>query len=84
MTVLPDWDNPDVSELSDSVRSWLAVLTYLTALCFACLLVFAFLNSYRILLKVNQRRHLCDPMTVFYIVAICTVILRLLSVIFWA
>ena len=82
MPVLPYWDRIPPGKATSSQKDVLAVLTYLTALVFGGLLFFACYNYYKFLLKAQPRRKVLDPLSMFYILSICTIFLRMLSIIY--
>ena len=60
------------------------VVDYLAIMSFVGLLIFGCYNYYRFLLKENPRRKLTDPLSMFYLVAICVTIIRIFSLIYMA
>ena len=72
----------DQSTLTRDQKDLLIPAIYLTALAFLGLLIFACYNFYTILLKAKPRRKLSHPLSMFYLVAICVVFLRIFSCIF--
>ena len=60
------------------------VVDYLAIMSFVGLLIFGCYNYYRFLLKANPRRKLTDPLSMFYLVAICVTILRIFTFVYMA
>ena len=79
MTYIPYMDR---SDLTRDQKELLIPAIYFTALAFLGLLIFACYNYYTFLLKAKPRRKLSHPVSMFYLVAICVVFLRIFSCIF--
>ena len=80
MPFIPYIDHTE--KLTHSQKVVLISAIYFTSLAFLSLLILACYNYYTFLLKAKPRRRLSDPLSMFYLVAICVVLLKIFTTIF--
>ena len=81
MPVLPYWDHLD--DFNRAQKTSFATFTYFTALLFVALFCLAIYNHIVFLLKPLSWTKLLAPLSIFYILAILTIVLRIFSIFFW-
>ena len=85
MHFLPRWDLIDGLDFNDTQKVYYVIFTYFTAIAFFCLLCFANYNYFKFVLGRPRMSltSLCAPLSLFYLLAMITIIFRIISILVW-